>query len=568
MLVSRGPFSDAPPEAQSRVDRNPTLLYSWFCTIFAITIVVFRVAGRLIRNNRMFREDTIMTLSLIPLLIRMAFVHVVLVYDTNNAQTVGLSEEDTYRRSIGSRMVLGSRIFYALFIWTAKFTVSEFLKRMTSTIWKKSYERILHSIRIFLVATFFIVIIATLAECQPFTHYWQVIPDPGPRCRQGYAQLITMGVCDMITDIVLVVFPIPLIIKSRMPLKRKISLVILFSMSIILIAITAYRIPAVIRHNGRQQYRTVWASSEIVAAAAISNAVVLGSFLRDRGVKKTKYKFGSASESAETRRRSVRQSTITHRQWGSDEDLVAGLGGYRLPEELHDSHFVPHAPSVASPAQPPPTTSGPFKSWNYHNAQSNRESDDSVDLKASMHSPVDPNHSDPTARPLLDLTSPSERTRQPSFFDVGGLLDTGPEPSRSRRTSHTSPIAHDFALGKKPSSRALLDLGGLLNKYPPTASASHSSIELANRPKSDKRANRSLSRSRSRSQGASRRLAGGKHRDASQDEPVPPSGIPHPTLRREATVRDLQDVGGLLDGGETGESSTVPPNHHARTNAQ
>ena len=68
--------------------------------------------------------------------------------------------------------------------------------------------------------TFVAVVIATLAECRPFAGYWQLIPDPGPRCRQGYAQLITMGSSDVITDFLLVCFPIPIVMKSTMPLKR------------------------------------------------------------------------------------------------------------------------------------------------------------------------------------------------------------------------------------------------------------------------------------------------------------------------------------------------------------
>lgn len=78
----------------------------------------------------------------------------------------------------------------------------------------------LQCIRWFLVGTFVAVLIATLAECQPFYKYWQLRPDPGPRCRQGYVQLITMGTSDVITDLLLVCFPIPIVIKSTMALKR------------------------------------------------------------------------------------------------------------------------------------------------------------------------------------------------------------------------------------------------------------------------------------------------------------------------------------------------------------
>jgi hypothetical protein len=109
----------------------------------------------------------------------------------------------------------------------AKFTVSEFLKRLTERFWKKGYEWGLRGIRIFLVVTFITVLIATLAECRHF-NYWQVVPDPGAQCRQGYAQLLTMGITDIVTDVLLVTFPIPIIFRSAMPFKRKISLTALF----------------------------------------------------------------------------------------------------------------------------------------------------------------------------------------------------------------------------------------------------------------------------------------------------------------------------------------------------
>lgn len=55
-----------------------------------------------------------MALSLIPLFIRMGLIHVVLIYGTNNVVTTGLTNDEINKRSIGSRLVLAARIFYAL----------------------------------------------------------------------------------------------------------------------------------------------------------------------------------------------------------------------------------------------------------------------------------------------------------------------------------------------------------------------------------------------------------------------------------------------------------------------
>ncbi|TKA70698.1 hypothetical protein B0A49_07431, partial [Cryomyces minteri] len=374
----------------------------------------------------------------------MALVHVVLLYGTNNAIMDGATDIQIQHRAIGARLVLASRIFYALFIWTAKFTVSEFLKRLTSSVWRRSYEMTLHAIRVFLILTFLAVVIATLSECQPFDHYWQVVPDPGPQCRQGFAQLITMGTADIITDILLIAFPIPIILRSSMRLKQKMSLVVLFALSAILIFITAFRVPKVIERHGRQQYRTVWASSEILAAAAVSNALVLGAFVRDRGIKKPKFKFGSVADSMDGPSNSTRRSTLVARQWGSDEDLFRGMG-YRPGPDPCETPSVPRPAMVALPASPRLHHNTAIDQRRRSLAvgeSSGRDSDDDAGLRM----------------PVLEdqVTRTSTRT-EVNFFDIGGLLETGsmtPRSSIAAPSATSTTYAQDFAMPHNmPTSR-------------------------------------------------------------------------------------------------------------------
>lgn len=115
MIIPRGLYNESPPERRTRVANNPTLLYSWWCTVFSVVIIGFRLSGRYIRNERLFREDKIMAWSIIPLLARMGFVHVVLIYGTNNVDITGLTDPVKIRhREIGSQMVLAARVFYAM----------------------------------------------------------------------------------------------------------------------------------------------------------------------------------------------------------------------------------------------------------------------------------------------------------------------------------------------------------------------------------------------------------------------------------------------------------------------
>lgn len=107
-------MSSAPPEPRTRNENYPSLLYSWWCTLFAVVIILFRLGGRKVRTNVLFREDWIMAFSLVPLLIRMGLVHVVLLYGTNNVIFTGLTSTRIQHRETGSQLVLASRIFYAM----------------------------------------------------------------------------------------------------------------------------------------------------------------------------------------------------------------------------------------------------------------------------------------------------------------------------------------------------------------------------------------------------------------------------------------------------------------------
>lgn len=113
MDLVRRLYSTEPPPATTKVDDNPTLLVSWWCTGFALAIILVRLSGRYIRTERLFREDKIMALSIIPLMLRMGLVHVILIWGTNNAITTGLTDLEIHHREIGSRLVLASRIMYA-----------------------------------------------------------------------------------------------------------------------------------------------------------------------------------------------------------------------------------------------------------------------------------------------------------------------------------------------------------------------------------------------------------------------------------------------------------------------
>lgn len=266
------------------------------------------------------------------------------------------------------------------------------------------------------------MVVCDLAECHPFSHYWQVLPDPGGRCRQGFAQLITMAVCNVVTDLTLVVFPVPVILSSSMSAKRKFHLVLLFSLSLAPVAVTIYRVPHIIRDGGSQQMRSLYASVELLFATAAANTLVLGSFVRDRGVKKRRYKYDSvAAVSVDHSSASESRRPTVLRHWGSDEDLVRDLG-LGVKPELRDE-YPPASPGekrMYIPAAPVNLQQDSLNAWRFPGQD-----------RLSVTHPDDPTGGGGERR---DSTATHRRV---SFFDYGGLLDDQTPPNR-RKSSLSS----------------------------------------------------------------------------------------------------------------------------------
>lgn len=306
---------------------------------------------------------------------------------------------------------------------------------------------------------------------------------------------------------------------------RKISLVLLFALSLILVGITIYRIEGVIVRHSDQQFRSLLASLEILAAAAVANALVLGSFVRDRGTKKQRFRFGSTGgHSSLDRSTTAPRRALTTRNWGSDADLVGDIGMRLDPELVEKQSGVPRPAPIALPngsAARGVSGDAVDRSWAFPNRAS-------VDTEGTdLKSPV----------PIRDL-QPSPTSELPttprgmSFFDVGGLLGATDPP---RRQSTTVPQTHQnvppspnllpppsrgSATDARRGSHALLqDIGGLLS---PPASTMNSHRPTPSTQTADL---------------------------IEALQTTPPSSATAPSVprpQRQRVPRALQDVGGLL----------------------
>jgi hypothetical protein len=76
--------------------------------------------------------------------------------------------------------------------------------------------------------------LAFFLACRPFKGYW-AMPPPNPQCTTLQYYAISQGVFNISSDALMLLIPLPLIIRMAVPWRQKIVLVIIFSMGIFVI---------------------------------------------------------------------------------------------------------------------------------------------------------------------------------------------------------------------------------------------------------------------------------------------------------------------------------------------
>jgi hypothetical protein len=155
-----------------------------------------------------------------------------------------------------------------------------------------------HIVRVYwttLGVTFIVAFVVTFVECHPFRLYWQVVPNPGKgvldlketetkngigTCSKGNIQLIVFSALNMATDLMLIVLPLPQLIKIRRPLMAKIRLIVLFLVGLTIVAVTLTRLlmNLVLFHRSGQSHNV--ANVEIFFAAFVANAPTIYGLLQ------------------------------------------------------------------------------------------------------------------------------------------------------------------------------------------------------------------------------------------------------------------------------------------------
>ncbi|CRK22751.1 hypothetical protein BN1723_012752 [Verticillium longisporum] len=261
---------------------HPTLIIiHWLFSWVALGIMVVRLIWRKVAKQAFNLGDYLTMAACVFVVARMGLIHMVLTWKTNNMppayrENHVFTLEEIHHREIGSKLSITARVVYSSYLWLQKLVLLDLYRRL---LVKLPHEHIK-------VYSFLAVFLATWIACQ-------VVPYPGMdfphwqcgfpwaarlkltragTCVEAEAQLMTVGILNIVTDLMLILLPLPLVVAMQAAWRLKAQLYVLFLLGVFIIAITIVRLPISTLHKDSQLDRSTWASVELLVTAIVVNA--------------------------------------------------------------------------------------------------------------------------------------------------------------------------------------------------------------------------------------------------------------------------------------------------------
>ncbi|KAG9193561.1 hypothetical protein G6011_03596 [Alternaria panax] len=187
-------------------------------------------------------------------------------------ERLSFTPEQAAARQKGSQWFMVGWFTYIGLIWTLKLNMLFLYRRVVSMVWVKMF---IVPTMVFVGATAISIWILLGTACRPFHKIWQILPDPGKYCMpQSPAFLVTILVLNLVTDVCIMLIPIPIIIPLKISWGRKIGLMIMFSGAMFIMIAAILRVYFVMALQ-QGQTAAIWSCREDIVAVIIGQATII-----------------------------------------------------------------------------------------------------------------------------------------------------------------------------------------------------------------------------------------------------------------------------------------------------
>ncbi|KAF2151554.1 hypothetical protein K461DRAFT_294460 [Myriangium duriaei CBS 260.36] len=264
--------------------RTDLLILSWTFYSVATFVLLCRLLAKYLNGSRCLKafepDDWLMLLILPAYTVQIYFLNVSAVTPTNlfylGTDLATFTAEDYATRIWGSKVVMLVLQAQMIVLWGAKASLIIMYLRLTKLQNERKY---LICLAWYIGLSFLIMeLLFCFAWCWPFTNYWAV-PTPNIQCSTYYHHLVTNAVFNLSTDLLLLLIVLPLFLKTKMPLRKKVAICGVFSMGIFnIVAAIVSKYNAFTNNLGTEW--TKWYLYESSTAILVANLPFVYTLLR------------------------------------------------------------------------------------------------------------------------------------------------------------------------------------------------------------------------------------------------------------------------------------------------
>ncbi|EKG21349.1 hypothetical protein MPH_01341 [Macrophomina phaseolina MS6] len=261
------------------VHDNPEFLPEVW-TLYGIGVVVFAlrffVRIRTVGLSGFCGDDYFAILSVFFLtidgvVVDRAFLHGTAVEFTKE-QLDAMTQAEIDSIGIGSKFEFMGWFSYPGLIWSMKAMMLFFYGRLTFRLWQ---QRLVRWLSLIIFASYIAMLSTIVFSCRPFTHNWQVRPQPSLECTFHPQNVAVVSILNIATDVALLSVPIPLLWTVHAQLKKKVVMGCFLLGGVLVIVAAIVRVIVTLGSNPSTVTINLWGIRETVIAVLAVNAPVL-----------------------------------------------------------------------------------------------------------------------------------------------------------------------------------------------------------------------------------------------------------------------------------------------------
>ncbi|KAH6717478.1 hypothetical protein DL95DRAFT_316042 [Leptodontidium sp. 2 PMI_412] len=255
---------------------------SWMLYGIACVVLICRYVSRWLQLGSVSRyqiEDYIMISVFGFYTTLLVTMNIVVHYPTNFIQpkdVPNLTPELVTARIYGSKIVVIVEQTMIMTIWGCKLSLLYFYHKLTFGLVQEWAVKIVAAYTC--ITWLLMEVLYFLVWCRPFTEYWAV-PTDNIQCTAATHHLLTNFIFNVSSDLFIMCIPLPLLIRSKLPLAKKLMLCLLFSLGIFVILCAVLNKYNSFKHYNNAMW-TYWYIRETSTAVYTANVPMCWALVR------------------------------------------------------------------------------------------------------------------------------------------------------------------------------------------------------------------------------------------------------------------------------------------------